>query len=235
MLTLRSILFTTIMFVSIAPFATLAIILRPFGQDLSYMPALVWSRFTLWVCKILCRLDYSIEGAEHIPEKNCVVFIKHSSTYETIALLKLFPRQTWVLKRELLLTPFFGWALACLQPIAINRKARRAAVKQVITQGKNRHAKGLWIMIFPEGTRMRSGETRRYGISGALLAQEANTVILPVAHNAGDFWARRGWRKRAGTVRFVIGPPIDPTGHDPRAINEEIQRWIETKITELRN
>ncbi|MAF82555.1 MAG: lysophospholipid acyltransferase family protein [Gammaproteobacteria bacterium] len=235
MLILRSILFTVIMFISIVPLTILVIILRPFGHKTSYNTALVWPRFITWACKILCRLDYSIEGEENIPEKNCVVFIKHSSAYETIAQLILFPRQTWVLKRELMWAPFLGWALACLYPIAINRNARRIAIAQVIEQGKNRLAKGLWVMIFPEGTRMRAGGTRRYGVSGTLLAQEANTVILPVAHNAGDFWPRRGWRKHPGTIRFVIGPPIDPAGREAREVNEEIQSWIETKIAELRN
>ena len=82
---------------------------------------------------------------------------------------------------------------------------------------------------------MRSGETRRYGVSGTLLAQEAKSVILPIAHDAGDYWPRRGLRKRPGTVRFVIGPAIDPAGRDPREVNEEIQNWIETKVAELRS
>ncbi len=210
------------------------LLVRVFGTNASYCIGKSWVHTIIWSCKVLCRLDYSVKGKEHIPEKNCVVYFKHSSAYETIVQLLIIPRQTWVLKRELIWAPFLGWALACLHPVAINRKAQRSAVKQVIQKGKARLAEGLWIIIFPEGTRMRAGETRRYGISGTILAQEANTVILPVAHNAGDFWPRRGWRKKPGTIRFVIGPALDPAGRDPREFNEELQNWMETTVAELR-
>jgi len=235
MQTFRSILFTVYLFVSVIPFSLVLILVRPFGSAVSFKIGLSWVRTITWTCKVLCRLDYSIEGTENIPEKNCVVFIKHSSAYETIAQNLLVPRQTWVLKRELIWAPFLGWALACLHPIAINRGAHRAAVEQVIKQGTARLAEGLWVVLFPEGTRMRAGETRRYGISGTLLAQEANTMILPIAHDAGYYWPRRGWHKHPGTIRFVIGPPIDPAGREPREVNKEIQDWIESKVAELQN
>ncbi len=235
MQTLRSIIFTIILFVCVVPFAIFIVIARPFGAAASYRGAVGWTRTVLWACRVLCRLDFVVEGKENIPDKSSVVFIKHSSAYETIAQLLVLPRQTWVLKRELMWAPFFGWALACLHSIAINRKAKRAAVEQVIKQGTERLEEGLWVMIFPEGTRMRAGETRRYGVSGTLLAQAANSVILPIAHNAGDYWPRRGWRKHPGTIRFVIGPPIDPAGREPREVNAEVQRWIEAKVAEIRS
>jgi 1-acyl-sn-glycerol-3-phosphate acyltransferase len=234
MQTLRSILFTAFLFVSVVPFSFLIILARPFGINASRYMAITWVKIVRWSCKVLCRLDFVIEGKENIPETNCVVFIKHSSAYETIMQWLLLPTQTWVLKRELMRAPFFGWALTCLHPIAIDRGRSRTAIGQVIKQGKSRLAEGLWVMIFPEGTRLRAGETRRYGISGTLLAQKANTIILPIAHNAGDYWPRRGWRKRPGTIRFVIGPPIDPAGRDPRSVNDEIKDWIDTKVAELR-
>ncbi len=235
MQTLGSILFTTFLFVSVVPFSLVVVLVRPFGRHVSYKVGYSWAYMIAWVCKVLCRLDYAIEGAENIPETNCVVFIKHSSAYETITQNLLVPRQTWVLKRELIWAPFLGWALACLNPIAISRGAHRSAVIQVIKQGTARLAEGLWVVIFPEGTRMRAGETRRYGISGTLLAQEANTVILPIAHDAGYYWPRRGLRKRPGTIRFVIGPPVDPAGREPREVNAEIQDWMEGKVAELRS
>jgi 1-acyl-sn-glycerol-3-phosphate acyltransferase len=235
MQTLRSILFTTILFITVLPYTLAIILVRPFGTKVSYRVTTNWARLNMAACKGLCGLNLSIEGKEHIPDTNCVVFLKHSSAYETIAQFLVLPRQTWVLKRELIWAPILGWAIACLRPIAINRSAGRSAVKQVIQQGKLRLAEGLWVMIFPEGTRMRAGETRRYGVSGSLLAQEAGTLILPIAHNAGDFWPRRGWRKLPGTVRFVIGPPFDPKGRDPRELNAEIQDWIESKVSELRS
>ncbi len=130
--------------------------------------------------------------------------------------------------------PIFGWAIGLLfRPIAIRRSARGTAVKQVIEQGKQKLAEGTWVTIFPEGTRVPPGETRRYGVSGAALAQEANVPIVPVAHNAGDVWPRLKFTKAPGTVRFVIGPPISAQGRPPRETNLIVQEWIEGKMREI--
>ena len=125
-------------------------------------------------------------------------------------MMVLFPRQVWVLKRELLWIPVVGWGMRQLHAIAIDRKAGHSAVSQVVEQGKQRLAEGDWVMIFPEGTRMPIGETRRYGVSGTLLAQETGRLIVPVAHNAGFYWPRRGLMKKPGTVRVVIGRAVRP-------------------------
>jgi 1-acyl-sn-glycerol-3-phosphate acyltransferase len=227
-------LFTAIMFGSVVPHSILIVLARPFGYRAAYWVMMLWTRTTLWLCKIICGLDYVLEDQHNIPDMNCVVILKHSSTYETIVQLILFPHETWVIKRELIWMPFLGWAIGGVRPIAINRSAGRAAVQQVVEKGKKRLAEGIWVMIFPEGTRMKSGSTRPYGVSGTLLAQESGRLLLPVAHNAGDFWPRRGLRKRPGTVRFCFGPPVDPSGKDPREVNAELQNWIETKVAELR-
>jgi len=230
---IRSLLFTTILFVSVVPWCFAVIAARIFGRRASLAVARNWVEVNLWCCKAICGLGMSIEGTENLPTKNGVVYIKHSSAYETLAQFVLTPDQTWVLKRELVWAPFFGWAISCLSPIAINRSAGQSAVQQVLRQGKERLAEGTWVMIFPEGTRMAAGETRRYGASGALLAQEAGVLITPVAHNAGYFWPRRGLRKKPGTIRFVIGPPVDPTGREARDVNRELQDWIEGKVAEI--
>jgi 1-acyl-sn-glycerol-3-phosphate acyltransferase len=138
-----------------------------------------------------------------------------------------------VLKRELMWIPLVGWAVRCLKPIAINRKAGASAVNQVIDQGTQRLKEGLWILIFPEGTRVAVGENRKYGVSGALLASRAGCKVIPVAHNAGYYWPRRGWVKKPGTIRVVIGPPIDAAGRDPRELNEEVRTWIEQKLATI--
>jgi 1-acyl-sn-glycerol-3-phosphate acyltransferase len=192
-----------------------------------------WSRTQLWLLDKLCGLKYRVEGRENIPPGAHVSMWKHSSAWETIAQASLFPPQSWVLKRELMWIPLVGWAVYCLKPIAINRKAGAAAVTQVIEQGTARLAEGLWILIFPEGTRVAVGESRKYGVSGALLASRAGCKIVPVAHNAGYFWPRRGWRKKPGVVQVVIGPPIDAAGRDPRELNEEVRAWIEGRIAQL--
>ena len=231
---IRSLLFTTILFVTVPPWALCVIVARPLGRAVSYGIALSWVRVNLWCCRKICGLGMVIEGRENLPDKNGVVFFKHSSAFETLGQFMVVPgSQTWVLKRELMWAPFLGWALGCLNPIAINRSAGHSAVQQVVSQGKERLAEGLWVSIFPEGTRMAAGETRRYGISGTLLAQGAGALITPVAHNAGYFWPRRGLRKKPGTIRFVIGEPVDPAGRDAREVNKEIQAWIEAKVAEI--
>lgn len=234
MILFRSVVFTVIMFISVVPYSFVVVFSRLFGASASYFQARLWVRFTLWMCKQLCKLDFTLEGQEHMPDQASVVFLKHSSAYETLAQFIFFPRQSWILKQEIMWAPFLGWAVATVSPIAINRRGGRSAVEQVITKGKRKLELGIWMMIFPEGTRSAPGKSGRYGLSGCLLAQESNCLIVPVAHNAGDFWPRRGWRKKPGTIRFVIGPPIDPAGRDPREVTEEIKTWIETKVAEIR-
>jgi len=234
MLVLRSVLFTAILFVSVPPWSLAVVGSRLFGKRAAYRVARAWMACMVWLCEKLCGLSYAVEGLDNLPDRNSVVLMKHSSAYETLVQALLFPRQTWVLKRELMWAPFFGWALAVLRPIAINRNGGRNAVEQVVAQGADRLEEGLWVMVFPEGTRMSPGETRRYGVSGALLASRTGCPVLPVAHNAGDFWPRRGWRKKPGTVRFAIGPAIQTDGRDPREINAQAQAWIEGRVAELR-
>src|ERR1700740_2759137 len=143
----------------------------------------------------------------------------------------VFPRQVWVLKRELLWIPVVGWGIRQLHGIAIDRKSGHSAVGQVVEQGKQRLDEGDWIMIFPEGTRMPLGQTRRYGVSATLLASERNKLIVPVAHNAGRYWPRRGWMKKPGTVRVVIGPPSEAAGRDPRETHRQGQGWVECTLS----
>ncbi len=183
---------------------------------------------------VLCGMKVVVEGRENIPDEASVIMIKHTSTLETYGHVPIFPATSWVVKRELLWVPFVGWAIALLfRPIAINRSAGRSAVKQVIEQGKERLASGTWVTIYPEGTRVQPGETRKYGISGAALAEKAGVKIVPVAHNAGDMWRRREFTKRPGTVRFVIGPPIDASGRPPKETNLMVQEWMENTMREI--
>lgn len=231
---LRSILFTCLLFVTVPIYACLVLLVRPFGWRASYRWARRWALLMVWLAQALCRLRIEVEGREHLPDVPSIVLFKHSSAFETIVQLTILPTQTWVLKRELMWAPFFGWGLAAVHPIAIDRRAGTSAVQQVIDQGLASLRAGRWVVIFPEGTRMPPGETRRYGLSGTLLAQKAGLTVVPVAHNAGDFWPRRGWLKTPGTVTFCIGPPMDPKDRDPREFNREVQTWIEKKVAALR-
>ncbi|WP_405225324.1 lysophospholipid acyltransferase family protein [Lentisalinibacter sediminis] len=230
---LRSIVFTVWLFVSVPFYVFALLLLAPLPHHMRYPIAVAWVRQVMWVMRHLVGLDYRVVGRENIPDEASVVLLKHSSTLETLAELLLFPPQTWVLKRELMFAPFFGWGIALLKPIAINRSAGRSAVRQVISQGSERLREGIWVMIFPEGTRMPAGQTRRYGVSGAALAAAAGRKIVPVAHDAGHYWPRRGWLKKRGTATFVIGEPVDAVGRDPREVNREIQDWIERTIRNI--
>lgn len=233
MIWLRSLLFQIYFFASVCIAAMSIFICGLLPYSFRFAIGRAWGKSMLAVGKFLCGLDYVIEGEENIPLEPSVILIKHTTVFETYAQLAIFPPQTWVVKRELLWIPFFGWGLAAMQPIAINRKAGRTSVNEVIEQGKKRLARGIWLTVFPEGTRMPLGETRRYGVGGAALAKAAQCKIVPVAHNAGDFYPRRGFKKEPGTIRFCIGPPIGPSDRPPKEINLEVQDWIETKMQQI--
>lgn len=193
-----------------------------------------FARYNLWVLKNVCKLDYVVEGRDNIPDSAAIIFSKHQSTWETIALQQVFPPLTFVIKRELLWLPFFGWGLSRMDPIAINRSAGRNAIRQIIEQGINRLKHGLWVVIFPEGTRTRAGSKGRYKIGGAVLAAESGYPVVPVAHNAGYFWAKGQFLKRPGTIRMVIGPPIDTQGKPAEAILAEAEQFIEGEMARFR-
>ena len=232
MVLVRSLLFQAYFYLTVVVFGTGAIVLG-FWPKGAYSMAYFWCRGMLAAGRILCGLEYVVEGRENIPDEPSVILSKHSSVWEVCALIAIFPRQCWVLKRELFWVPFFGWGLRMLKPIPIDRKAGRTAVKQVIGYGKERLAEGIWVTVFPEGTRVMPGTTRKYGISGAALANEAGAPIVPVAHNAGDYWPRRSVRKYAGLIRVRIGPPVDATAQPPKETNVLVQDWIEDAMREI--
>lgn len=233
MLLLRSLLFQVYFFATVSVFSVLIAMSFWLPFSFRFAVARTWARGMLFAGRWLCGLRYQFEGLENIPEEPCVVLIKHSTVFEVYAQAVAFPAHTWVLKRELLWVPFFGWGLAAMKPIAIDRQSGHSAVTQVIEQGKQRLAEGIWVVVYPEGTRMVPGKTRKYGVSGAALARAAGVKILPVAQNAADLWPRRGLTKRPGLIRFVVGPPIDASAQSPKETNVLAQDWIEAKMAEI--
>jgi 1-acyl-sn-glycerol-3-phosphate acyltransferase len=221
------------LFGSAVVFAPLALLTFPLPLRARYGFIRQWSRLNLWWLARTCRLDFVVEGAEHIPPTAAVVMCKHQSAWETLALQGLFRPQVWVLKRELLRIPFFGWGLSMLQPIAIDRGAGRRAMEQVVREGTDRLRRGAWVVIFPEGTRVAPGERGRYHIGGAILAERAGTPVVPVAHNAGEYWPRRSFRKRPGTIRLVIGPPIPSANRRATEVLHDAETWIEDTVARL--
>ncbi len=192
-----------------------------------YQLFIQWSFFILWLARVTCGIRYEVTGLENIPERPCVVMCKHQSAWETLATQYWLNPQTWVLKRELMKIPLIGWALGLLAPIAIDRSARKQAMQQMLEQGRQRLAERRWIIIYPEGTRVAAGRCGRYRRGGAVLAAETGTPILPIAHNAGEFWPRNSFLKYPGTVQVRIGELIEPGGRDADTLLKVTKAWIE--------
>jgi 1-acyl-sn-glycerol-3-phosphate acyltransferase len=233
MLLIRSLLFTAYLMVSACAWGTAMALCFFLPHRAQFAMARSWAVCVLWVLQRLCRLTFVVEGRERIPAGNHIIMSKHTSAWETVALFVIFPPQVWVLKRELTWIPFVGWGLKMLRPIAINRGAGHRAVNQVIEQGAARLSAGLWVIIFPEGTRVVEGETRKFGVSGALLATATEKLVVPMSHDAGVYWRRRGIVKRPGVIHVIIGTPIESAGKEPRELNEEVRRAIESGLVRI--
>ena len=235
MVLLRSLIYFVLLLITTSLFGPA---LATFGWLLSFNGrssiANLWARLNVLLLKHICKLDYRVTGLENFPSNNTIVLSKHQSAWETIALRCILPpEQTWVLKQELMWIPIFGWALAAAQPIAIDRKSGRKAASQVIQQGRERLEQGRTVVIFPEGTRVAPGSRKKYGIGGALLAEKTGYPVLPVAHNAGEFWRRRDIKKYPGIIQVVIGPVIDAKGLSAVEINKRAELWIEETVASL--
>jgi 1-acyl-sn-glycerol-3-phosphate acyltransferase len=233
LLRIRAILFYVGMLVMTPIFAILAILLLPLKNVTRSRIVSGWAFFTMWWLKFTCGVRFQVQGLENIPKTPSIILAKHQSAWETIALQTIFPPQIWVMKRELLLIPFLGWAFIALAAIPINRSAGRAALKQLVDHGKDRLARGLWVVIFPEGTRIAPGEKGKYHIGGAWLAAHTGTQVVPVAHNAGLFWPKNTFIKHPGTIQVVIGKPIQTAGLKPDDVNTQVEAWIENTMQTL--
>lgn len=227
--TIRSLLYLIGMAILTFVFGILCLFTVITPYTFRYKFITLWSTSNLWWLRITCGLKHNIVGKENIPKGPCIVMSNHQSTWETMAIGTVFPPLTWVVKRELLFVPIFGWGLALTHPIALNRGAGRKAVDQLIEQGKQKLSNGRWVLIFPEGTRTPPGTKRKFKIGGAMLAAESGASIIPVAHNSGNFWARKQLTKKSGTVQMVIGPIIESQGKTAEHINQEVFNWISTQ------
>jgi len=230
---MRSLIFSASMIVATVLISLLLLLCAPLPFRLRSRAARIYAVYVIGTLKTLCGVNYQVKGLENIPEGAAIIFSKHQSTWETYALQLLFPSQVWVLKRELMWVPFFGWGMAMLKPISIDRSSGRKAIKQIITQGRARLDAGIWVTVFPEGTRITPGTYKRWGMGGAILAEESAYPIVPVAHNAGEFWGRREFVKRPGTIQLVIGPVIETRGRKAAEINAEAENWMRTTMAEI--
>lgn len=233
MIRLRSMIFNLGMWLLVIPFSLLTLLLIPLPAVTRSRIIASWAHLIVGWLALSCGLRYRVIGRENIPEHPSVILAKHQSAWETIAFQTIFPPQIWVLKKSLLRLPLFGWALWALSSIAIDRSAGREALKQLVSQGKERLARGLWVVIFPEGTRVAPGERGKYHIGGAWLATHTSATVVPVAHNAGEYWRRNSLLKRPGTIIVSIGKPIDARGMKPDQLNKQVEAWIESEMQRL--
>jgi 1-acyl-sn-glycerol-3-phosphate acyltransferase len=233
MTTLRSVLFLAGGIALTAIFGILVPLGRIFGKSPPFAVARTYARLMLAWIEASLGIRCSVQGWENVPPRPAIVMSKHQSAWETIFLEARLPDQCWIVKRELLWLPFVGWGLMAIRCIAIDRSSGTTAREQVVQQGRQRLGEGHWVTIFPEGTRVAPGKRGRYGIGGALLATRTGVPILPIAHNAGEFWPRYAFRKRAGCVKVVVGPLIATEGRDAISVNQELERWIEDRMREI--
>jgi 1-acyl-sn-glycerol-3-phosphate acyltransferase len=233
MLILRSLLFYTGQIISTILIAPIGIIAFPLDFKKRYYLITRWAVFNLWWLKICCNITYEIKGKDNIPGKPCIVMSKHQSAFETLALQQIFIPQVWILKKELLQIPIYGWGLASMQPIAINRDSTIKSFRQIADQGCERLQKGYWVIIFPEGTRVAPNKKKKYLPGGGMLAEKSGAQVVPVAHNAGRLWPRNSMIKKPGLITIKIGPVIESENKSAKEITNEVENWIEKEVGEL--
>ncbi len=214
-------------------FSVIALLTFPFKPPTRYRIITIWSRLVTWSASFICGIGYRVIGRENLPREPSIILAKHQSAWETLAFQGIFPPQVWVLKRSLLKIPFFGWGLAMMSPIAIDRADGVGALRQMLEQGRQRLAAGWWVIMFPEGTRIRAGERGQYHVGGAWLASRVKSAVVPVAHNAGTLWGRDAFMKYPGTITVSVGPPIESDGLKPEQINKRVEAWIEQEVARL--
>ena len=234
-LTLRSLAFYSGYIVIVGFFSTLAFTL---GMLLPQAPRQTLATtanalVVLWL-RLCCGVKLRVEGRENIPRRPFVALSKHQSSWETYYLQRLLRPVSTVLKRELLKIPFFGWGLAVVAPIAIDRGNPREALRQVMEQGRERLDAGMNVLLYPEGTRIDAGVTApKFNRSGAALAIAAGVPVLPICHNAGACWPAHRLIKYPGTITLVFGKPIDTTGRDAKSITNDVAEWMEATLAGL--
>lgn len=231
---LRAFLYQTFLIVTVIPYALACLVCLPLPLHLRYRLTTGWPRLGIWGAKVILGIRWQVKGWENLPDGPAVVLSKHQSAWETMFFAAHLPKDVcFVYKRELHRIPFFGWGLAQLRMIPIDRAKGRDAVDQVIRVGRLRLQEGRWPLLFPEGTRIAPGKAGRYKAGGVLLARAAGVPIIPIAHNAGECWPRRAFVKKPGMVTVSIGPLIQTSGLSASAVNEQVEQWIEGEMRVL--
>jgi 1-acyl-sn-glycerol-3-phosphate acyltransferase len=228
---LRSVLYYALLLTTVAPYAVGTLLWAWLPMPRRYWMATGWTRLAIAGARRLCGIRCRVLGWENLPAGPAIVQPKHQSAWETLWLPSVLPHPlTFVYKRELHYLPFVGWGLATLDMINIDRARGRDAFEQVVEQGSRQLARGIWIVIFPEGTRTAPGAPPRYKTGGSRLAVRTGAPIVPIALDSGELWPRRKFLKMPGTITVSIGPPIDPAGLTAEEVAGRVETWIETEM-----
>jgi 1-acyl-sn-glycerol-3-phosphate acyltransferase len=234
---IRSTLFMAYAIVWSVISAPLVVIAGPLlGGLWAYRFGRIWRLGTQWGVEHLLGIRAQVIGRENMPAEPCVIMAKHQSAWETMTLQDCVPDGSYcvfVLKQELLKLPLVGWGLAAMKMISIDRNAGKNALDQVVTQGRERLKQGYYVIIFPEGTRVAPGEKRRYKPGGAYLATHVGCQVVPVAHNAGEYWPRQAFLKKPGTITISIGPAFDASAMSELEVNQRVEDWIEAEMRRI--
>jgi 1-acyl-sn-glycerol-3-phosphate acyltransferase len=230
---LRSSVYLLLQALITPPYALVVLATFPLPPLTRYRVISYWAKTMVWLARLVLGIRFDVAGRENIPTAPCIIMSKHQSAWETMALQVLFPPHVYVIKRELLRIPFFGWALSLMSPIAIDRAAGMRSIKETLRQGRERLAQGFSVVIFPEGTRVAPGTRGKYQAGGAWLACKTGAAVVPVAHNAGELWGRNALIRHPGLVTLVIGAPIDTSRLDPEELTRRVEAWIEGEMDRI--
>lgn len=229
----RSALFLLLAILLTAPIALIVTLTFFLPLRWRFSPVSWWAKTFMGLCKYVLGLRYQVIGRENIPRQASVILSKHQSAWETVGIQAIFPPLVFVMKKSLLWIPFLGWAFFMLKMITIDRTTSKKALLQVIRKGKERLQAGYWVVIFPEGTRVNPGEKGTYKPGGAQLAVSSSVMAVPVAHDAGRFWAKNAFIKKPGLITVSIGPAIDTTGKKAHEVNAAAEQWIEAEMLRI--
>lgn len=235
---LRSVLHLLWMGITVIPWTLAVLVVSLFAsRTTTWWVAVNWFRVVMWGTRHILGVRMEVQGLENLPlgkTSAAVLLSKHQSTLETLWLPTIMSHPlAFVFKRELLKIPFFGWSMARLDMIHINRESRTVAMKHVIDQGKRLLAQGNWVIMFPEGTRMPRGEAGTYQTAGTRLAVESGAPVVPIAVATARCWPKEGFVKHPGVVRVSVGPLMESAGRDPKALMREAQAWIEAEMRRI--
>lgn len=231
---IRSLLYVLICTASISLYILVCVLCFPLPVSTRYKITMAWPKFSTWFASWFLGIRWQKKGWENIPDTPCIILAKHQSAWETCFLPGYFPHELcFVYKRELNWLPFFGWGLALLDMIAINRSRGSEAFEQIVTQGRRKAAEGRWVIFFPEGTRTLPGAYKPYKTGGARLALRLGLPVLPIAINSGECWPRNAFIKTPGTITVSVGPVIRPEGHTMESLTQATEDWIEAEMRVL--